>query len=367
MLTSLALIGALTPDVHADDATLRFSGDLRYRDELSFVRPGGDDLRFRQRLRARVGAKGDLGDVTAGLRLRTGNPDDPNSPYVDLGSGFDSFDVNLDRAYLQWNPAGGDSYVVGGKFSRPNKNVGIYEDFVWDADIQPEGVGLSAAAVSSDTFGLTLNGGFYNTVENGGNVEDGYLADAQLAAALGLGDAGTLHVTPGILWLNNANPGDNTLLTADNRGNALDAGTDTDGDGVADTFGYAGDFLLLDAGLQADLSMVKIGGRFVMNLAADADNIGWQGGASVPFTVAEKKMAVWADVHSLQQESWFSPLVGDDHQVDYDFFGVTAGVKLKAMDRLGFHLWHMMELGTAQADAGEAMNQRTRLDVTASF
>ena len=71
-------------------------GDIRYRDELSVTRPGDADMRFRQRVRARLKVTATAFDqLEAGLRIRTGSIDDANSPYRDLGRGFDPIELRF--------------------------------------------------------------------------------------------------------------------------------------------------------------------------------------------------------------------------------------------------------------------------------
>src|SRR3546814_16956546 len=69
---------------------------MRVRQEWNFV-PGHD--RSRTAVRARLRASYAIDDhFTIGTQIATGDPDDPNSTDVTLGSFVDDFAVSLDQA-----------------------------------------------------------------------------------------------------------------------------------------------------------------------------------------------------------------------------------------------------------------------------
>ncbi len=124
-----------------------FYGDFRWRHESDFDLEGQPD-RHRERLRFRVGANYRLrDDLVLGARMVTGDPDDPNSSHVTLGSGFDEFEASLDRLFLGWTPEWlDDGFLRAGKSEHPFARNPIYGELVWDADIQPEGFVLGKLA-----------------------------------------------------------------------------------------------------------------------------------------------------------------------------------------------------------------------------
>jgi hypothetical protein len=77
------------------------------------------DDRDRFRYRARFGAKYALNDnFEFGMRIRSGNPANQQSPHVTLGKGFDSDAFSLDKAYIKVKSKGG-LWVWAGKNSMP--------------------------------------------------------------------------------------------------------------------------------------------------------------------------------------------------------------------------------------------------------
>lgn len=129
-------------------------GDVRLRYEGFFHQPAKEGTkvtaRNRERLRARIGLKSTFSDeLSATIRLATGNINDPISTNQDLGGSFSRKAINLDWAYLTFTP--GNTFSIrpglitayGGKFPNP---VFKPNELLWDEDLSPEGV--------SETFAL---------------------------------------------------------------------------------------------------------------------------------------------------------------------------------------------------------------------
>ncbi|MGH7820230.1 MAG: putative porin, partial [Candidatus Binatia bacterium] len=128
-----------------------FSGDVRVRNE-SFFRKGDSD-RVRQRFRLRLGAKAKLGSETElGLRLASGNPDDPISNNQSFDDTFDYKSINVTNAYLKLAPAGTFGWsrpyltLIGGKFDVPTYHA---TRMMFDGDLAPEGFFESLRIVES--------------------------------------------------------------------------------------------------------------------------------------------------------------------------------------------------------------------------
>jgi hypothetical protein len=122
-------------------------GDVRLRHEGFYNQPAKDGVKVtannRERLRARIGLKAAFGDeLSATVRIATGNPKDPISTNVTLDNSFTPEDINLDWAFITFSP--GKSFdirpglvsVTGGKFPNPVFRPG---EMVWDDDLSPEG------------------------------------------------------------------------------------------------------------------------------------------------------------------------------------------------------------------------------------
>ena len=117
IVMSIPLLGffsvAVFSQERASDLEWKAGGDLRLRHESSSS-GGGEVARHRERIRFRVGVEKPLAEhLHFTLRLRTGDPSDARSPYVDLGNGFDSLDLGLDRLFIRWSPSGTARVSVG--------------------------------------------------------------------------------------------------------------------------------------------------------------------------------------------------------------------------------------------------------------
>jgi hypothetical protein len=88
------------------------------------------------RIRARLGVNVDLGEgVTAGIRIGTGNDNNPVSTTQTLGGGFAKKDVWLDQAWLAWKPTDW-AQVIGGRMPNPFMST----DLVYSNDLNFDGI-----------------------------------------------------------------------------------------------------------------------------------------------------------------------------------------------------------------------------------
>ena len=119
------------------------AGGLTQAGNDAFLNVTENDNRFRERLR--LGMDAQVNDsVSAGVRLTTGNTNNPVSTNQTLGNYNNRWDVVLDLAYLQydWVDQTGPGHdpqtltLVGGRF----KNPFFHTDLVWDSDVGMEGV-----------------------------------------------------------------------------------------------------------------------------------------------------------------------------------------------------------------------------------
>lgn len=149
------------------------SGDLRLRVQGDHSDPrarGRDSAQLRGRFGATFSATPNL---TLGLRLATGDPDDPNSTDVQLSNWVDDLNVSLDLAYLQWRH---DALTVyGGKFPQPFTRT----DLVWDGDVNPQGLGATWRRPLGGGSTLRVNGALLLLDEQAAGAES-TMAGAQL-------------------------------------------------------------------------------------------------------------------------------------------------------------------------------------------
>ncbi len=143
----LAVLSSVTPAIPPMEMApdwIHFYGGMRLRLEHTEDQNSDGDARTRGRMRARFGAKfGIADDLKAEVRLSTASGT-ANNPHWDMGgdNGTDTLsgaDVDLDRISLSWMPS--DSVtLVAGKMGLPLKGNPVFNEWIWDGDIQPAGI-----------------------------------------------------------------------------------------------------------------------------------------------------------------------------------------------------------------------------------
>ncbi len=140
-----------------------FAGDMRVRSEGFFQEHGPNaNARIRERIRLRFGATMKINDeVLAGLRLTSGDPNNPLSTNQTLTDLFTRKPLSIDQAYITltpkqsiglgeyaWNPIS----ITAGKFANPvfRPRAIMNSEMIWDDDVTPEGM--------SETFTLWDSG-----------------------------------------------------------------------------------------------------------------------------------------------------------------------------------------------------------------
>jgi hypothetical protein len=117
----------------------------------------------RMRLRARLGATATLSDeVSATVRLSTGNTSDRTSTNQTLGQYFNKYSVVVDQAYVALQPFGQQLTLSGGRLPNPFFST----DLVWADDLGFEGVAVTAKKdVFANGSGF-LTAGYFPLSEN---------------------------------------------------------------------------------------------------------------------------------------------------------------------------------------------------------
>ena len=173
-------------------------GDVRLRHEGFYhqQRKDGDQIgaRNRERFRARVGAKFTYSDeLSAVIRLASGDPDDPISANQSLGASFNKKQVAIDQAYITFTP--GKSFdirpgavsITGGKFPNPLFRVG---EMVFDEDLMGEGLSESFALLGQpvgalDQLKIHMLQWVFSEFSN---AEDGWMIGGQVNPQAHVGD-----------------------------------------------------------------------------------------------------------------------------------------------------------------------------------
>jgi hypothetical protein len=167
------------------------SGGLSDAGSDAFLNVTDNDDRFRERLR--LGLDAQVNDsIRTGVRLTTGNTNNPVSTNQTLGDYNNRWEVVLDHGYLQydWQQETGPGHdpqsvsLVGGRFANPF----FHTDLVWDSDVSMEGV----SATWNSGFGesswndhylpsvFVSAGGFMLEDINESNCDDKWMFGAQV-------------------------------------------------------------------------------------------------------------------------------------------------------------------------------------------
>jgi len=169
--TPVQVAGSKVAAANTLDRSIKYNADFRYRFESFDIQDTPD--RHRNRVRARVGIKAPVTETTLlGFGLASGS-DDPISSNQSLGDNFSSKQVNIDQAYLRWQPTGQDIDVFAGKFKNPLYRAGG-SGLLWDGDLRPEGFALKYAR--GDMFVNALG----TWIDESKSADDVLLLGAQL-------------------------------------------------------------------------------------------------------------------------------------------------------------------------------------------
>lgn len=137
--------------------SIKFSGDLRLRDDMSAKRGAGQNNRGRLRYRLRFGPEIELPEnLTAVIRLGSGTGEQvsTNQSYDNLSG---QKQIWIDLMNLRWKPVIHDdakTAVHAGRMANPLWRVSS-SDIVWDDDFNPEGFGENIEWVFADA-GLSV-------------------------------------------------------------------------------------------------------------------------------------------------------------------------------------------------------------------
>lgn len=224
------------------------SGDARLRFETNTAEDNQSG-RDRGALRARLGAHYSINErLTLGTRIVTGNPDDPNSSDVTLGSFVDDLTVSLDQAFVAYD--GGRFDVVGGKFANPF----MHTDLVWDGDVNPVGLSASIPLIDSNNVSLRLTG-IHSIVDEQALASNSYMWGGQAS----------ISFTPHADWQLRlaAARYDYTIGNLTN----ADAGDTRDNLLTPDGLSYLSDFDLIN--IIADITYRGLGNRWPIRFTGD--------------------------------------------------------------------------------------------------
>ncbi|UPG87509.1 putative porin [Luteibacter aegosomatis] len=167
---------------------IQWTGDMRFRDEFHYFDKGNlPAINFAQlnrtgpydisgnnvnlppllntnenrtnslRIRARLGVNVDLGDtVTAGIRIGTGDDNNPVSTTQTLGGGLVKKNVWLDQAWLAWKPTDW-AEVIGGRMPNPFMST----DLLYANELNFDGLAGKFTVPVNDSLGTFATVGMF--------------------------------------------------------------------------------------------------------------------------------------------------------------------------------------------------------------
>lgn len=163
-LSQTAIASSEVSSKKSAESKLQYNADLRYRFESFDIEDTPD--RHRNRIRARVGVKATVSDdLLIGFALASGS-DDPVSSNQTLGDNDSSKQVNIDQAYVRFQPTGRDTDLYAGKFKNPLYRAGG-NGLLWDGDLRPEGL---AAKFSRDAVFVNALASWINESKAGDDI-----------------------------------------------------------------------------------------------------------------------------------------------------------------------------------------------------
>ena len=256
----------------AQEGGLKVKGDFRLRYETnSNLLPDParlqDNTQNRAVVRFRAGISQNINEyVGFGVRVTTGDPGDPNTADVTLGSFLDDLAISLDLAYLDVHRDG--FYAAGGKFANPFQRT----DLVWDDDVNPQGATASYTLKRSKKFTPKLSGIYFIIDEfSTREIQDSRMGGGQLAFDLRPNPDLGVKVAGGYYDYDITELGSGAV-SGDARSNNIVV---IDSSGTTRRYGYVSDFQLLDVVGSVDLKgfgedyPIRFVGDYVKNLGAN--------------------------------------------------------------------------------------------------
>lgn len=314
-VASPAPVSVTVPKTWVDYLTLKGDVRLRYEminDDVKKNANKEDYTRDRARIRARLGAEGNVEDLKAGIRFSTGGAD-PVSGNQTLGDGFQKKDIRLDLAYIDYSFLGdspNEIRAIGGKIENPL--ITMPDDLVWDPDLTPEGL-AAKARFGNDFVTLLLNGeGLYiqerDAKKNATGLAGQVAFKFQFIPEIGLTLGGTYLAYQNIQgydvidWENKNNSYGNSTINGSVSGSITNKAW-------ADEFTPVVGFAQLDLWLGFP---VAIFGQALTNPRADANKNGYMGGLSLGKAKNPKTFEVGYSYAKLEKDATLGMFTDSD-------------------------------------------------------
>ncbi|RLD22129.1 MAG: hypothetical protein DRI69_02125 [Bacteroidetes bacterium] len=178
-------------DVVGRYKSLLLYGDFRLRGEADWNSQRSDgtfrDDRTRLRFKLRFGFEYNWSDqISFGVRLRSGDPRDQQSPHSTLGKGFETPNFKIDKAFIRGNHK--HFWWWGGKNNFP---FWKQNELFWDDDVNPDGLAFGSNIKLSERVNFKPTASYFIVYSNGQKFNtDASFSALQLAFDFGLDQIG---------------------------------------------------------------------------------------------------------------------------------------------------------------------------------
>ena len=258
----------------------KLKGDFRLRNEYIEIDPGSNTNR--QRIRLRVGLETKLSDMLkVAFGVATGSSDTPTSTNQTLEKEFQSKNIWLDYAYVNYAPFDWLN-LTGGKFKSPF----FHSDLLWDSDIRFDGFAAGfnrqLNPLADNPTSVYLTAGYFPIDDANSTGDDIYLLATQLGTKSKFADYAKLET--GVAFYNfHGLKGVTAASLSEERGTNTYNGTYASGSTTAT---LANDFQVISPGVKLSFQDIfglidtpwGVLGEYAANTDASSNDQGWRVG-----------------------------------------------------------------------------------------
>jgi len=186
------------PDVYLNYQAINMAGGTTKAGINAFTNVEED--RYRLRTRARIAVESAISDsLTAGVRLSTGNLQDPSSEFQTLGNYGSRYQTDFDQIWVRWDARDAQNFshltLTGGRMPGPwlqPTNLVFYQELQFEGVAATTRLGFGDGSAGQSHAFLTL--GALPIQEVALSTRDKWLLGAQLGTALGSEDGQRLRL-----------------------------------------------------------------------------------------------------------------------------------------------------------------------------
>ncbi len=316
--------------------TTKIYGDVRLRQQWD--KTTGRESRSRQRIRFRINGQNKIGEkMKIGYGLATGGTD-PRSTNQTLDNNFETPDIRLNNAYVEFDPIE-DLSIWGGKYTGVKHIMWRPTDLLWDSDITPDGGGIKYKKGQ-----FFVNAGWLIVDENKNGSDPG-IGYGQIGVEIPLADNFNFKVA-GVWYIPGSMQG--AVMEHGSGSNT----TNSEG-GLFYDFNVIQGSFEISAKDMIGLDKVAVMSDIVVNTDPSDDNLAWDAGIKLK----KSRVSFKYNYRYLEKDSFV------DAYPDSDAFDGETGVKgheaevkfaIYEHTSLNFDAYHMTQIdGTKDNDVAQ--------------